>query len=571
MKENISSLDLFYIILLVSLLFTPIVYSTSLALGIMEFKFFYLYGLSSIVSLLCIIKIIYSMQTKAPFQIIKCNGDFFVLIFSVYIIVNTFLIHDRLNSDEETNKFLLYLCSIIIYFSLRLFVDNKYLKSILPTIIRLVILIVIIYECIYAFFQKLLILPKFNGNTNIEITGTFTHSAILAGMLVMSVTFIYSQLRAKPIKSPLVFVVNISVFLFSLTILYTTKSRAAVIGLGSAIIYIELMSKYGFKKVFIYLKYRKCTSLIVLVISCIVLFILIQIRPVSAVGRIVVWKISALMIKDAPLFGHGIGSFSKIYPAYQISYFSDAKNIGDVVYADYVSYAYNDLIQIWVELGVIGVILILMIICNAIFEKCENLENRSAMLHSINMPVKASILAITAFGFFSYSLSLNFSVLYFFIFLGLIDNKSSKSHIPYKGTKKLFLVGIFIVIFLLPLDWTKSQCLRYYAYKKMASVEREPVKKAIEIYSSIYGILKKDNYYLSQYATSLNEEDNSTLGLKILKHKQSLTYSDCLLMADMFSKEYLTDSALKYYNQARLILPNEKFAKLKIDQLKMFQ
>lgn len=69
-------------------------------------------------------------------------------------------------------------------------------------------------------------------------------------------------------------------------------------------------------------------------------------QGLSREQRIDVWESSAEMIEDAPLLGHGIGTFFLYYPEYRKSTERDG-----------AFYAHNDPLQFWVELGILGPIL----------------------------------------------------------------------------------------------------------------------------------------------------------------------------------------------------------------------
>jgi len=83
-------------------------------------------------------------------------------------------------------------------------------------------------------------------------------------------------------------------------------------------------------------------------------------RDTSINTRILIWKTTFNMIKDNPLFGSGIGSFKINYLNYQAKYLNE--------YPAYSKYwikageAHNEYLQIWAELGIVGLVLFLSII-----------------------------------------------------------------------------------------------------------------------------------------------------------------------------------------------------------------
>ncbi|MFA5229064.1 MAG: O-antigen ligase family protein, partial [Candidatus Paceibacterota bacterium] len=111
----------------------------------------------------------------------------------------------------------------------------------------------------------------------------------------------------------------ISVALFiQLYGLYLTESRAAILSLVPGLIWIShstLMKMAGKKK-----------KLLLTIIGSVLIvggLFLYRYKPASADGRLLIWRVSADMIADAPLFGHGIDGFSKEYMIYQANYFKE--------------------------------------------------------------------------------------------------------------------------------------------------------------------------------------------------------------------------------------------------------
>ncbi len=75
--------------------------------------------------------------------------------------------------------------------------------------------------------------------------------------------------------------------------------------------------------------------------------------------RFYLWKIALNMVKDAPLLGHGLNSYSKINK----QYFPPRPE--DMPYASgsylYLAYPHNSYLKLWVEIGLIGLLLYLYI------------------------------------------------------------------------------------------------------------------------------------------------------------------------------------------------------------------
>ncbi len=76
----------------------------------------------------------------------------------------------------------------------------------------------------------------------------------------------------------------------------------------------------------------------------------------SGRGRIWMWAVTGTMIRDAPWGGHGLGTFGSQFPLYQARAFSQTWSAPFVPNASFTSYAHNDYLQLWAELGLLGLL-----------------------------------------------------------------------------------------------------------------------------------------------------------------------------------------------------------------------
>lgn len=78
----------------------------------------------------------------------------------------------------------------------------------------------------------------------------------------------------------------------------------------------------------------------------------------SADGRLLIWRNTAAMIADKPLFGHGPDGFRSKYMLYQAAYFRTHPDSRYAFLADNVRVPFNEYLGFTVEYGIVGLLLL---------------------------------------------------------------------------------------------------------------------------------------------------------------------------------------------------------------------
>jgi O-antigen ligase/tetratricopeptide (TPR) repeat protein len=87
-------------------------------------------------------------------------------------------------------------------------------------------------------------------------------------------------------------------------------------------------------------------------------FFIYYLKPLSAVGRILVWKVSLQMFSEFPVLGVGFNNFSRLYNLYQGRFFSQGLGTEmERLSASPISYAFNDYLEGAVEFGILGFVI----------------------------------------------------------------------------------------------------------------------------------------------------------------------------------------------------------------------
>ena len=180
--------------------------------------------------------------------------------------------------------------------------------------------------------------------------------------------------------------------------------------------------------------------------------------------RLLMWRTTFEIIKDKPLFGSGIGTFRMNYLDYQAQLLKENPNY--IKYYGKAGEAHNEYLQMWAELGIIGLGLFLLIfyfIFHTVFnfyKRNKNGEDR-LMILGLNMGITCFMIH----SLFTFALHVPVLGAIFFIIVGLTmkyteECNASENYVPEKMIKRInlsinpkikiiFFLVLFIVMILL--------------------------------------------------------------------------------------------------------------------------
>lgn len=182
--------------------------------------------------------------------------------------------------------------------------------------------------------------------------------------------------------------------------LYLADSRA---GWVAVIIGLTVLFWAEIRRMLTARRWLLAPILLAVVLSAVALF---NYRSESAKGRLLIWRVSADMVADKPLTGHGAGGFNQEYMLYQARYFEQHPDSEFLMVADNAAYPYNEFLHVLVEQGLIGVLLFLAVIV-------------AAFVTTTDRRMLAPLAGLLAFSLFSYP-SYKFGLLILFpLLLGL--------------------------------------------------------------------------------------------------------------------------------------------------------
>jgi len=245
----------------------------------------------------------------------------------------------------------------------------------------------------------------------------------------------------------------LSVFFSSIFTLPATLSRAAWVAASVGILILSLAKWNLLKRAKAFLRSKvariialpSIVALLVRVI-CAIYFL----KPESAFGRLLVWKVTLSMIEMHPFVGVGFDRFKAAYENYQASYFSaGTRSLHERMVAGHVLNAYNDPLQIFAELGLIGGLIFILIVWKVVSIMIKRGDSTDPILY----PCGASFLAFIALSLFDYPMSiLPTFILFFFFLAGVSACYSSKRDVqfrlplPSQKAISLILLSLAVVV-----------------------------------------------------------------------------------------------------------------------------
>jgi hypothetical protein len=304
-----------------------------------------------------------------------------------------------------------------------------------------------------ALEQYMGVTPSFN-ETN-RISGNFYNPAPFSIYLGALLPFAIFKLRTA--HSFLEKSTTFLIIAVSLWIIYELNSRGVWVALMILLI-INISNIIPNTKFLL----KILTLSVIIIFSVPLLIYLYTLRPDSAQGRILIWLSSLTMSIENP-FGVGIGLLQAKYLEYQSTILALSKSEKFNLLAGDTIYAFNDILQISSERGIIGISIFLFIIYNLITSRRQIKNN----IFELN-PFKSSILLILICGITSYPLTMLPIAILFWLNTAFIasynyNKKKYKIKLKYLLSLTLFIGAFYIPFNKFHLYYNWSSSIKYEA------------------------------------------------------------------------------------------------------------
>ncbi|WP_341840643.1 O-antigen ligase family protein [Chitinophaga caseinilytica] len=394
----------------------------------------------------------------------------------------------NLHNEVWVNTF----CALSIYLFLRLGGPFAFRKVVIPIILLFFLLELCVgYAMLFINFgaERLPLL----------ITGHLENSGLYAIYLVLHFPLVHywASVNIKSGRAKLG--LQAVVIAAASVLVLIVQSRAAMI--GAACYGILLLMDVPFCR-----KHRKKILLASAVVLLLLAAGLIFLKPGSAFGRFIIWKISLGHWQEYIWTGIGYGRFPVAYPSWQIGYFESlpVSAISEVLSADEVYVAYNEPLQWLTETGLPGLVVLLYGIWRLLSHQHERQADLPRQLQS-------TLLILLATSLFSYPLHVNaILILVSAIMAGLAPLTFRKYKLPGLRWGKICLAALLLAVTIISTD-------TYRVVKHWNGLQEDITiteKERVAAYDRLYPVLKYNPHFLLDYGILLlSQQDERAVGI----------------------------------------------------------
>ena len=475
-------------------------------------------------------------------------NDFIVLFFVIFPLF-------RADNDD------LWLVGLqilgLLYFALRLTADGIRFRIIYTG----VILAALLLEA-HGALQLLGWLPR--SSSLYAITGPYYNSAIYASMLSLLLGIaITPWVLDKTIKTnQWIGTAVVLVFLSGVALLILSGARTSWIALGGILIWlgwVKWKSQHRRNR----LRIRSWHLLAAVSLTILLGFSLYQLKPQSAQGRLLIWKVSCEMIKDKPIFGFGYQGFESNYMHYQQAYLKEHASDEEKLLAGNNQLIYNTPFRLWINYGIAGMLPYVIL-----FYRCVVRNRRTDIVSST---CKAVLIAYFIQGMFFYPDKVfPIQLLLVLALAFLTDHSSDAAKDTPRPLSRNIIAGCALMACIF-LTYTLSVRLKSFrdGYSLMTAPQRLSEKEVIDGLRRIQPMMRGNVGFTASYCSYLNRIGNDSLLLEELKNwEKAFPVNELYIMrGDLLRRQGDLTGAEAGYRYAHYMVPSRQRARSRLAYL----
>jgi len=353
--------------------------------------------------------------------------DIFVLMVLFVFFSLLFATNSLFNIHKET--FCMGGVFLLVYLFFRFLPINLIKTYFVP------VLILMFFTQLFIGFKQLYNFHNTDA-IHLQINGSLQNSGVYSIYLAIHIPLLVyyaKKIGLTVLRRLLLILITVAVSI----LIYFTESRTSILVLACiAIIYLSSITSSSLHKCRLHL-FIACSFLLILGS-----YFLFSLKPLSALGRLLIWKISLVHSKEYFFTGIGYGEFHRNYPLWQIQYFQNIStgNIKEILVADESFIAFNEPLQWFVETGIVG-FLAIAIIMFFIFRRTFHSDEFCKTLQ-----ITVALIIISSL--FSYSLHVNSITFLFVMCIAVLSPNVflNKINVPTKYFLPFFALNCFLII-----------------------------------------------------------------------------------------------------------------------------
>lgn len=516
-----------------------------------------------------VITILAALSSKKPFKFHLNYGDIAILVYQFWIVSRILL---SVNPASSVDAFIDQTLLLAFYFIMKGAWKNRQDTTgyDIFQVLTVVIMLSGLGQALWGLLQLYGFSPSYNRS--FQVTGSFVNPAPFSFYLAMIFplalsTYLSTQKDLKLNRgnkvTPLLNTLAAVTMVLILLILPVTLIRTSwLMTISGSIIVLYFAYQEDVSKVF-----RKYKKVILVGISLLLLigsFGLYILKKDSANGRLFIYQVTIEKALEAPLFGHGYRSFSASYNEWQADWFAahpEEINSEKAYLAGSVKFAYNEYLELWVENGLIGLLMIL--VASYFFLKGILARIRQRKLSKQVIPALAVTVALLTGALFSYPLYMLSGRVFLMLFLAVIS-ANVEQNFSFKLSQWL-IKPLGIIILVLSIYAATKLRTRYLALKEWKEANYlyavANYDTAVASYVTIYDQLKYFDGFSQQYAKALSmkgeyKKSNDILLETLSNGSDAFSY---ITLGDNYKALDENIEAEKMYQRAHLMNPSALF------------
>ena len=398
-----------------------------------------------------------------------------------------------------------------------------------------------------------------NSNSLFQLGGSFGNPGPFAGYLSvcapMTLSTLFLLKRRKKYEN--LMYLFLACFIFELCLVAISCSRGAYVAcfIGTLMV---LESYYSIFKRFAWKKHFKLITASLIVLGICVSIFGYYMKSDSADGRVLIWKITMGTPHKSLLVGDGISSFGANYCKWQREYF--ATNHGTELerkIADYVTCAYNEFIETYVDQGILGLGLM---ICIVVFSLRTKVTRKTFVL----VGSKASLIGFIVLCCVSYPFQIHLMYLHFVTILALLLSGQDNENVKMAFNKRVYIEYLYCAISLLVFIFGVHQLYGYSLLKKgRECIAMGNVDSAIAYYQQAYPIIGNDGTFLLFYGSALSTKGNTVMAINTLRRAEQKSSDPAIfiLLGNLYKQERHFVKSRVAYQAAINTIPSRIYPK----------